>query len=1005
MADLNSTIIRGNLRVTEDVQVNGFISENSTLLSDKYQAKDADLTAIAALTGTGYPKRTADNTWTLTQANGPTGATGPVGPTGSQGPQGNQGPTGATGGTGATGPTGSQGKQGPTGSKGDTGNTGPTGSTGGTGATGPTGSQGKQGPTGSTGGTGPQGPTGSKGDTGATGPTGSQGKQGPTGASGQNGSTGPTGSKGDTGNTGPQGPTGSQGKQGPTGEKGNTGNTGPTGEKGTTGNTGPTGSQGKTGPTGSAGGTGATGPTGSQGKQGPTGANGLTTQIEVNSVTYTQSGGKITLPNYPTVNNATLTIQKNSTNLTSFTANASSNATANITFNYSELGAGTIYNALIDTHPESSTTTIAYYTNDLVNLIARGGSCTATNKTRSTAISASIIANWFDGTPTYGSFTVTAVTDVVEILISLPSGTSYSWGTHYGIGFGASGWRAKDVKIESGYESGGSTVWKTVLNVTNSSAPILDSGNQGGPGTASGTPWNRVRITLTNFNTTSPRIAQIWTQNYGSKGLAYNFLQTGGGTMYGALNLSYATSATMTYNSTNPQITFSENGTQGVKILYTDYDSYRTPAGLKIIGNSGAGSSPAWFEVEGDIYEGAGGTALKLSDKYQVKLIGSGTGQNIKTVGGTNILGSGNISIAGPTGAKGDTGNTGPTGPTGPGGSTGNTGPTGPTGKTGNTGNTGPTGPTGPGGSTGNTGPTGPTGKTGGTGNTGPTGPTGPAGTGAVRYDIAQSLTAGQQSQARNNIAAIAAAQVGNAGDIIIGASDGGGPSTLFIGTAGQVLTVSSDSTPIPAWSSLPEASATQAGIVTTENQTFVGNKTFNGVYVSDLFIEGSSDTARLHWPSADTFYIDLDLDSGGVFSFSLPTDLEDGAYTLALRSYQHNIRLEYTSIVLSFSIITGSSTALTTSTLGQALYSAGFNSTTALCPANGFYISSSNMRAIFGVYGLNNSSNSSLGYKYTDIASLSNSTATIKGSLNTGVSTLAYSSWTVSDIVVSVGK
>ena len=39
MADLNSTIVRGNLRVTDNTQVNGSISEGGTLLSDKYQAK------------------------------------------------------------------------------------------------------------------------------------------------------------------------------------------------------------------------------------------------------------------------------------------------------------------------------------------------------------------------------------------------------------------------------------------------------------------------------------------------------------------------------------------------------------------------------------------------------------------------------------------------------------------------------------------------------------------------------------------------------------------------------------------------------------------------------------------------------------------------------------------------------------------------------------------------------------------------------------------------------
>ena len=48
MADLNSTIVRGNLRVTEDTQVSGSISEGGTLLSDKYQAKLSSQTAYSA---------------------------------------------------------------------------------------------------------------------------------------------------------------------------------------------------------------------------------------------------------------------------------------------------------------------------------------------------------------------------------------------------------------------------------------------------------------------------------------------------------------------------------------------------------------------------------------------------------------------------------------------------------------------------------------------------------------------------------------------------------------------------------------------------------------------------------------------------------------------------------------------------------------------------------------------------------------------------------------------
>ena len=79
-----------------------------------------------------------------------------------------------------------------------------------------------------------------------------------------------------------------------------------------------------------------------------------------------------------------------------------------------------------------------------------------------------------------------------------------------------------------------------------------------------------------------------------------------------------ATNATMDASSTNPRVTFAENyGNQPVHILYTDYDNYRGPAGLKVIG--GANASPAWFEVEGALYTGG-----KISASGNIDAIGAG---------------------------------------------------------------------------------------------------------------------------------------------------------------------------------------------------------------------------------------------------------------------------------------------------------------------------------------------------------------------------------------------
>lgn len=77
-----------------------------------------------------------------------------------------------------------------------------------------------------------------------------------------------------------------------------------------------------------------------------------------------------------------------------------------------------------------------------------------------------------------------------------------------------------------------------------------------------------------------------------------------GDTMTGNLHISHGASANMTASSTNPKITFSDSDSQPVHLIYTDYDSYRSPAGLKVVG--GTSATPAWFEVEGGLYAASG---------------------------------------------------------------------------------------------------------------------------------------------------------------------------------------------------------------------------------------------------------------------------------------------------------------------------------------------------------------------------------------------------------------
>lgn len=79
-------------------------------------------------------------------------------------------------------------------------------------------------------------------------------------------------------------------------------------------------------------------------------------------------------------------------------------------------------------------------------------------------------------------------------------------------------------------------------------------------------------------------------------------LPSTGGTLTGNLNISHATESQMGIGTSNPKITFSENGIQKVSLVYNDFDAYRPPRGLKIMADDNTDSTNAWLEVEGDIY-------------------------------------------------------------------------------------------------------------------------------------------------------------------------------------------------------------------------------------------------------------------------------------------------------------------------------------------------------------------------------------------------------------------
>ena len=102
------------------------------------------------------------------------------------------------------------------------------------------------------------------------------------------------------------------------------------------------------------------------------------------------------------------------------------------------------------------------------------------------------------------------------------------------------------------------------------------------------------------------------------------FVNATGDTMTGTLTLKGSTSENMTFaNNVHPALRFdNSDSSQNVAFIFTDYDTYRSPAGIKLIGNQGS----EWFEAAGEMYASGGKKVLHAGNytDYTVTKTGSG---------------------------------------------------------------------------------------------------------------------------------------------------------------------------------------------------------------------------------------------------------------------------------------------------------------------------------------------------------------------------------------------
>ena len=176
-------------------------------------------------------------------------------------------------------------------------------------------------------------------------------------------------------------------------------------------------------------------------------------------------------------------------------------------------------------NPEGSHVKAPWFFNDFAYARLRGATVSVTVNGGSSPGNSNIDA-MLDASTGFWNMATSGVTSVVIEMSNLPK-TMYH-GSHYGVTFGNTTWRAKDVVIETYY----SGAWQEVKNVTNQSQEFVYGAKNSGSNAQT-----KLRWTFSNFNTTSMRIVSLFAYNYNAVGMPSLYLTKNGGEMFGDINM------------------------------------------------------------------------------------------------------------------------------------------------------------------------------------------------------------------------------------------------------------------------------------------------------------------------------------------------------------------------------------------------------------------------------------------------------------------------------------
>ncbi len=239
-----------------------------------------------------------------------------------------------------------------------------------------------------------------------------------------------------------------------------------------------------------------------------------------------------------------------------------------MTGNLSGSGSNQLAGFVMPQNPEGSHIKAPWFFNDIAYARLRGATVSVTVTGGSSPSNGAIDA-MLDASTGFWNMTTSGITEVVIEMSNLPK--TFYHGTHIGVTFGNTTWRAKNVKLESYYNN----QWNELHNVTNQSAEyVVKSYNSGS------NAQSKLRWTFSNFNTTSMRIVSLFTYNYNASGMPSLYLTKDGGDMYG--NITFASQYGVRFNDANTRIYTNTDSPEDL-IIEADQDLHLNPDGSIVL--------------------------------------------------------------------------------------------------------------------------------------------------------------------------------------------------------------------------------------------------------------------------------------------------------------------------------------------------------------------------------------------------------------------------------------